>query len=129
MDFSTEIQVRFADLDAYGHVNHATFFTFLETARTIAFKQPFLDLMNRGLLLMIIKAECTYKKPINLTGRVIVSMRVTGVRRTSFILEYRVHNGEGTTYAEAKTGMVCFDENRGKPAAIPDEMKQAMKML
>lgn len=129
MEFSTEIQLRFADLDAYGHVNHATFFTFLETARTIVFKQPFLNLMERGLLLMITKAECTYKKPIDLTGQVIVSMRVTGVRRTSFTLEYRVHDGEGSTYAEAKTGMVCFDEKRGKPAALPDEMKLAMKMI
>jgi acyl-CoA thioesterase FadM len=33
-DFSTDVEVRFVDLDAYGHVNSATYFTYLETART-----------------------------------------------------------------------------------------------
>ena len=129
MDFSTEIQVRFADLDAYGHVNHATFFTFLETARTIVFKDPFLALMKRGLLLMIVKAECSYRKPIDLNGRVIVTMQLEEQRRTSFVLAYQVHDGEGTTYAEAKTKMICFDEQRGKPIAIPDQMKVAMGLI
>lgn len=129
MDFSTGIQVRFADLDAYGHVNHATFFTFLETARTIVFKEIFLDLMNRGLLLMIIKAECSYLKPVDLNGKVIVSMQLEEYRRTSFTLGYQVRDAQGTTFAEAKTVMVCFDENRGKPTAIPDEMKRAMNLI
>lgn len=129
MEFSTEIQVRFADLDAYGHVNHATFFTFLETARTLVFKEVFLDLMSRGLLLMIIKAECSYLKQMDLTGKVIVSMQLEEHRRTSFTMAYQVHNGQGVNFAEAKTVMVCFDENRGKPGAIPQEMKQAMGLI
>ncbi|MDT8420194.1 MAG: thioesterase family protein [Desulfuromonadales bacterium] len=129
MDFSAEIQVRFADLDAYGHVNHATFFTFLETARTLVFKKPFLELMHRRQLLMIVKAECRYLKPVTLNGRVIVKMQPEEIRRTSFALGYQVHDGQGTTFAEAKTVMVCFDERRGKPVAIPDEMKQALGLI
>ena len=129
MEYSTEIQIRFADLDAYGHVNHATFFTYLETARTIVFKQPFLALMKKGLLLMIVKAECSYRKPIDLNGRVIVSMQLEDSRRTSFTMGYRIHDGTGTTFAEAKTVMICFDEQRNKPVAMPDEMKQAMNLI
>jgi len=30
--FNTSIEIRFSDLDAYGHVNNALFFTYLETA-------------------------------------------------------------------------------------------------
>lgn len=129
MDFSVEIQVRFADLDAYGHVNHATFFTFLETARTLVFKDPFLELMDRGLLLMIVKAECRYLKPVDLNGKVIVAMQLEEHRRTSFSLGYQVHDGQGTTFAAAKTVMVCFDEKRGKPVAIPGEMRQALGLI
>lgn len=129
MDFSTEIQVRFADLDAYGHVNHATFFTFLETARTLVFKEPFLELMGRRLLLMIVQAECRYLKPVDLNGQVIVTMQLEKSRRTSFTLGYLVHDGQGTTFAEASTVMVCFDEKRGKPVAIADEMKRALGLI
>ena len=129
MEFSTEIQVRFADMDAYGHLNHATFFTYLETARTIIFKDIFLDLMSKGQLLMVVKAECTYRNPVGPADRAIVTMQLQESRRTSFTLDYQIHNGAGTTFAEAKTVMVCFDENRRKPVAIPDELKEALTLV
>jgi acyl-CoA thioester hydrolase len=126
VEFSTEIQVRFADMDAYGHLNHATFFTYLETARTIVFRDIFLDLMKNGFLLMVVKAECSYKNPLGPTDKAIVTMQLLESRRTSFTMGYQIHNGQGTTFAEAKTVMVCFDENRGKPVSIPNELKEAM---
>ena len=35
--FSIPIESRFSDLDAYGHVNNAVYFTYLETARVKLF--------------------------------------------------------------------------------------------
>ena len=32
--FSTPIKIRFRDLDAFGHVNNAVYFTYMEVART-----------------------------------------------------------------------------------------------
>jgi len=47
MNHSGEIKVRYADLDAYGHVNHATFLTYLETVRTDAFINEFNELLKQ----------------------------------------------------------------------------------
>lgn len=127
MDLSTELDVRFADLDAYGHVNHATFFTYLETARTRLFKRPFLELMQEGLLLMIVGAECRYLSPVDLNCRVVVSMQLEQLKRARFTLGYRVHNGEGLIFAEAKTEMICYDKHRSRPVEIPESMVQAMR--
>ncbi|HKJ05670.1 MAG TPA: thioesterase family protein [Geopsychrobacteraceae bacterium] len=129
MKFSTEVQVRFADMDAYGHLNHATFFTYLETARTIAFRGIFLDLMSKGQLLLVVNAECSYKAPIGPTDRAIVTMQLEKSKRSSFTLGYRVHDGEERTFAEAKTVMICFDENRGKPVAVPPELKEVLSQV
>jgi len=129
MKFSTEIQVRFADMDAYGHLNHATFFTYLETARTIVFRNIFLDLMAKGHLLMVVKAECQYKHPIGPADRSIVSMQAEEIKRTRFTLSYQIHDGEGTIFAEAKTVMICFDEQRGKPVAIPLQLREAITQV
>jgi len=74
MNHSGEIKVRYADLDAYGHVNHATFLTYLETVRTDAFINEFNELLKQNIYLIIIKAECTYRKPIFLGNRVIVDI-------------------------------------------------------
>lgn len=125
-DFSTDIEVRFADLDAYGHVNNATYFTYLETARTKLFLGRFIDLLNRGLHFLVAKAECEYRKPIQLADRVTVAMTVARIGNSSFDIDYTVHNGNGVTFATAKTVMVCFDQELGRPAAIPESFRQAL---
>jgi acyl-CoA thioester hydrolase len=126
MEYSTDIELRFADLDAYGHVNNAVFFTYLETARVKLLQDKFLEFLNRGLLILVVKAECSYLQPIELTDRVVVSMRVDRVGGSSFDLDYRIHNGAGVSFAEAKTVMVCFDQQRKKPVAVPEEFKAAL---
>lgn len=124
--FSADIEVRFADLDAYGHVNNAVFFTYLETARTKLFLEKFIDLLDRGLLFLVVKAECEYLNPIRLSDRVVVSMQVVRIGRSSLDMEYAVHNGSDTTFATAKTAMVCFDHNLGRSVSLPESFRQAL---
>lgn len=126
MEYSTDIELRFSDLDAYGHVNNAVFFTYLETARVKLLQDKFVDFLSRGLLFLVVKAECTYLKPIELSDRVVVSMRVARVGGSSFDLDYRIHNGAGAAFAEAKTVMVCFDQQRKKPVAVPEDFTAAL---
>jgi len=121
--FSTRIEVRFADLDAYGHVNNAVFFTYLETARTKLFLEKFIDFLDRGLFFLVVKAECEYLKPIGLSDRVVVSMKVVRIGRSSFDIDYTVHDEGGTTFAAAKTVMVCYDGKSAKTVAMPEDFR------
>jgi len=123
--FATDIEMRFSDLDAYGHVNNAVFFTYLETARTKLFLEKFLHFLNSGLLFLVAKAECEYKRPINLTDRLVVEMTVTRLGNASFDIDYTMHNGEGVVFAIAKTVMVCFDQKSNRPTALPDPLRLA----
>lgn len=120
---STEIEVRFSDLDAYGHVNNATFFTYLEVARTKLFRETFTALMNKGLLFLVVRAECDYKRPIDLTDRVIVEMEMKNFGRSSFEIAYRLHNDGDALFATCSTVMVCFDRREGKTVPIPKDLK------
>lgn len=122
--FNEKIHVRFADLDAYGHVNNAIFFTYLETARTNAFKDAFNNLMAKGILLIVVKAECNYLKPITLTDNVYVKLSLSGKGKTSFDIEYEINDGGSAIYATAKTTMVSLDKNSGKPVKIPEELEE-----
>lgn len=122
--FKEEIKVRFADLDAYGHVNNATFFTYLETARTNTFLSTFNNLMEKGILLIVVKAECSYLKPITLIDRVFVEFGITSKGKTSFVIEYEINNGKSVTFATASTTMVCLDKNSGKPVKVPGELEE-----
>lgn len=116
---SIPIEVRFADLDAYGHVNNATYFTYLEIARTRLHRERFRVAGRQGLLFMVVRAECEYRQPIEFGDRVVIDMGVERVGHSSFDLAYTLHDAAGRTFATAKTVMVCFDPELGKTTAIP----------
>lgn len=122
-EFSTLIELRFSDLDAYGHVNSAVYFTFLETARIKLFSDFFREISQQGIFTLVARAECDYKLPITLYDQVIVTLWVAKTGRSSFELEYRLHDGQDRTYATARTTMVCFDSIKNRTIAIPEAIK------
>ncbi len=124
--YSIPIELRFADLDAYGHVNNATYFTYLETARTKLFYDKFIEFMNQSLLFLVVKAECEYKLPIELEDEVIVSLEMARVGNSSFDISYVLHNGNGKVFGLAKTVMVCYDGKAKKTTRIPESFKQLL---
>ena len=121
--FNTPIEIRFADLDAYGHVNNALFFTYLETARVKLFQQHFGAFLGSELMFLVVRAECDYRLPIELTDNLQISISIDQVRHTSFNFSYQMHDAAGKVFAEAKTVMVCYDAKIKKPVAIPPEIK------
>jgi acyl-CoA thioester hydrolase len=121
--FNTSIEIRFSDLDAYGHVNNALFFTYLETARIKLFQQHFGAFLGSELMFLVVRAECDYRLPIELNDQLQISISIDQVRYSSFNFSYQMHNGAGKVFAEAKTVMVCYDPKIKKPVAIPPEIK------
>ena len=120
---STPIELRFSDLDAYGHVNSALYFTYLETARVKLFHDFFREVSNQGIFTVVARAECDFKIPILLHDEVIVTLWVAKTGRSSFDLEYRLHDSQEKVYATARTTMVCFDNINNVTVAIPESLR------
>ena len=125
--FSCQIEIRFADLDAYGHVNNAIYFTYLESARTKAFASSFVDFLNAGLYFVVVQAECEYKKPIKLDDQFVhIEFTIEGLGRSSFTVNYRLLGKTGQHFANAKTVMVAIDAKSGTPTGIPEDVRQRL---
>lgn len=63
--YETHIQVRWADLDALGHVNNATYLTYLEQARVSYFNDLGLwDGSIHQLGLIMAKVTLEYRLPV-----------------------------------------------------------------
>ena len=118
--FLCTIEVRFSDLDLYGHVNNVTFFTYLETARVKMFESFFKEMTGKGIYLLVAHAECDYLEPILLGDRVVISAIVSRVGTTSFDIDYRIYNDDDKTYATARTVMVCFDNAMKVTVPVPE---------
>ena len=118
MAFSHPIEVRFRDVDALNHVNHAVVVSYLEAAR-YAWWRAYLkgrDFQEEGFL--IARAEVDYRRPILLGEGVRVELRCPRVGRTSFDLHYRVVRADQLLFAEGRTVQVMLDFRSGRPVPI-----------
>jgi len=121
--YSTSIELRFSDFDAYGHVNSAVYFTYLETARVKLFHNFFKGVSEQGIFTVVARAECDFKIPIIFYDEIIVTLWMSKTGRSSFDLEYRLHDGQEKTYATARTTMVCYDSVKNVTIPIPESLK------
>ena len=127
--FCTSVEIRFADLDAFGHVNHAKYFTFMEQGRFQYFdalglwdtSRPFHEL---GII--IAEAHCSYKKPVQLGERVDVSVRVSRLGNKSFEIEYLL-SVKDEEVAKGRTTQVAYDYQSEKSIAVPVEWRSTIE--
>ncbi len=123
--FSTEMEVRWRDVDALGHVNNAVYLTYLEQARVRYFEEIGLGFgTDAGMILAEI--TCTYRSPLSLSERVTVWMRVSEFRNSSFIVLYRIEGEDGRLAATARSVQVCYDYDANRAVPIPDEWRAAI---
>lgn len=118
----TPVQVRFRDVDAFGHVNNAVFFSYVELARirylleVIEPDEPF-----DRLPLILARVELDYRSPIVFGEEVAVGTRVERIGRTSFAMSHRMSAGpEDRLVAEVQTVLVTYDYGTSRPVPVPD---------
>lgn len=123
MSFRCPIEVRFSDLDALGHVNHATLISLVEHARTRWWK-GFLGVrafQEEGFL--VARLEVDYRKPVSLDDAIEVELRCTQVGTTSFTLAFRVlRRPENTVMAEGHSVQVMLDFRTQRPRTLRPEL-------
>ena len=128
MAFSQPIDVRFSDLDALGHVNHAVFITYLEHARTKWWQALIGDRPFQEEGFVMARVEMDYRKPIGLGDQVRVELRCAHLGHTSFTLAYKVvREKDGVILAEAQTVQVMVDFASMRPRALRPQTEAWLK--
>jgi acyl-CoA thioester hydrolase len=109
-----EIEIRWRDLDPYGHVNHAVFLTYLEEVR-----DEWLDAAvgEDALGYVVARVEIDYRRELTQRDeRVAARVRLDSLGTSSVrtVEELVVPGGE--TAAEAKAVLVaCDEQHRPRP--------------
>jgi acyl-CoA thioester hydrolase len=125
--FSTELEVRWRDVDALGHVNNAVYFTYLEQARVHYVRELGLAPLDpRRIGFILAEASCAYESPLRLAEQVTVFARVEHIGHSSFTLDYRVIGTGERLAATARTVQVCYDYEVGHPIPVPDDWRKAI---
>jgi len=117
--YETDIQLRFRDTDAMGHVNNATAVSYLETGRVRFFSELLGARRVEDIPFIIAEVSCRYRVPILLQDRVRVRMWITDVSRSTFRFRYELFDpGDGRVFVEAETVQVMYDYAAKRPVPL-----------
>lgn len=121
--FRTDIQVRFNDTDALGHLNNTSYALYAEQGR-VEFMDSFRaeGVFPDGVFVILARLELDFVRQVRYRDSVHVLTRVAQLGRTSLTLEQEVY-GNGEVAARVKSVVVVFDYGAQKPTPIPDEAR------
>jgi acyl-CoA thioester hydrolase len=138
--FWVPVEVRYSDLDAQGHVNNATFFTYFEQGRVAFFAElrarqhtPSMREQDTAahstipgteasdLPFVIANASCVYLRPVATLAPVVVGVRAARITHAAIEIEYAVCDRPvgGLLYATGSTLTVSIDPLTGRPRPLP----------
>lgn len=117
----TDVQVRFSDTDAFGHLNNASFAHYDELAR-IAFLSHIPEALGAVILARL---AIDFRRQVRFGEAVHVRTEVESIGRTSFGLRQSIMAGDEIA-ADARSVIVLFDYDAQKPKPIPAAMRAAL---
>jgi acyl-CoA thioester hydrolase len=124
----TRVEVRFRDLDAYGHVNNAVTTSYVEHGR-ITYLRDVLG-VDPTRLVPLIMASVTvhYTTPIRFGGEVEIGSRVDWIGRTSLGMAHRLTDVDSSQeLATATTVLVAYDYEQARPIPVPEEWRMTLQ--
>ena len=109
-----EIQVRFADTDAVGHINNATYATWSELARLRFLQESGSTPVN----FILAHLSVDFRRQVDYTDTVEVESRIAAIGNSSFTMTQAVL-ANGAVAAEVRSVIVSFDYQAQRSVPIP----------
>ncbi|HUP62671.1 MAG TPA: thioesterase family protein [Thermoanaerobaculia bacterium] len=118
--------VLFRDLDPFGHVNNAVFFTYFEWARTLLWFDLTGQRGARDIGFIVARASCDFKKQLALEP-IEICVRVGEIRNTSFAFVYEIGKvPRGEVAATGEVVVVLYDWARQSKMSVSDELRRKL---
>lgn len=127
MVYETHIPLRWGDMDSYGHVNNATFITYLEQARVNAFasragERTGLEMLRSGIV--VVEHQIRYRRQVPFSA---VPLRarlwVDDVKSAFYVTAYELWNDAPDVpelAATATTKLAPINFATGRPRRFTD---------
>lgn len=129
--FATSEHLRFADLDANGHINNGAFIELLENARVSYLRQIVRPLGVEGGLprfrLVIGRLEADFKRQMFYPGSATACARLIEVHERKVVIGQGLFDGEGHCTAVQKVIMVSLDEKTHRSTPFDPVVRAALE--
>lgn len=122
---------RWADNDAYGHVNNTVFYGWFDSAvNGWLVEQGLLDIQSGDPIALVVETWCSYFAPLEFPQDVEVGLAVAELGRSS--VRYRIGvfaDGGAEAAAQGEFVHVLVDRTTRRPVDIPDRWRTALDAI
>ena len=122
--------VRFSDLDPYGHVNHARYLAYFESARIELLDRigyGMLDMQANGYQIVLVELVARYHAPAGLHDKLSIETRVGDMKRATTTWHQRALRDEDVVASlDVKAAFTRLD---GRPSRAPEGFVEAARLI
>ena len=122
---------RWADNDAYGHVNNTVYYQWFDSAvNAWLVSEGLLDIAAGDPIALVVETRCSYHAPLSFPGEVEVGLAIADVGRSS--VRYRIGvfaAGANVAAADGEFVHVAVDRTTRRPVPWPDAWRSAFAKL
>ena len=126
--FFETITLRWADNDAYGHINNAHYYSFFDTAVDgFLLTNDLRQYISGDLQTLVVASECRYHSQVSAPGLIQVGVRVGKMGNSSVTYEVAVFTMDSDlAAAQGLFVHVCVNKETQRPAALPQSFRDAI---
>jgi acyl-CoA thioesterase FadM len=129
--FVTEEHLRFADVDANGHINNGAFLQLLENARVCYMRQIVRQSLRTSGLprfrVVVGRLEIDFKRQMFHPGRATAGARLLEVHERKCVIGHGLFDGEGNCTAVLKAIMVSLNEETHRSVPFDPVVRAALE--
>ncbi len=119
------VQLRFSDVDQFGHVNNSVMFSIYDMAKTEYFKVVLRELLNEDTLAVVVNINADFIHPVFYGDHIEILTAVVKIGTKSItVSQQAVNTKTGSVVSTCRTVLVAFSALHNDSIPVPDEIRQ-----
>ncbi|NKI34671.1 acyl-CoA thioesterase [Wenzhouxiangella sp. XN79A] len=129
-EFSIELDVRWGDLDGFGHVNNAVYLAYLEQCRSAWMSSVPSHWQDGEAGPVVANININYRRPAHWPARLVVTLKPESPGRSSIKLHSEIRSKtddkdvQPVRYADATVTLVWIDRKSGESVPLPAAIRE-----
>lgn len=121
------VQIRFNDVDQYGHMNNSSYFSLYDLAKTSYMRDVFGNKDWHHMDIVVANINADFLAPVFFSDDLIIETTVIHLGHKSFtLLQRAINKASGVLKCQCRTVMVGYDVATKEPVELPADFKQAV---
>ena len=123
-----DIEPRFRDTDAMGHLNHVVYITYFEVARARYWTEMTGNRDYSAVPFIFAHVTADYRSPAFVHEILRIGVRVSRLGNRSFDCQYRIEEASSRRLVvEGSSVQVIYDYQRQQSAPLPDDLRERIR--